>query len=323
MAHGFNKLKKKMKPESIKKAEAKAKEMMTEMSGGSNAVLCNKMEIEQDMTKNNNNNITENQNRDNITKVYEQAIDAHKSSIKYLLLALGILSGVQIYQAWRNDQEYKQALDDIKEYRDEARSFVDEKIKHEGQSVIQNIQNKGTEAINTLEVKSQEGLKKLENQIGEQNELINLWMYSIIDENKDAKLSYLESLEKKKPNDWIIYYAKGSIYYEKYSKLEETGKGSEQIKRELLIKTKENAIKSYNIKTGFSIGYIIIACSLLDQEEECQKWLERNFKDKSLPYQVVVDNYQAWTALQKYESKDWYKKIVNEWQKMGNSTTDK
>jgi hypothetical protein len=63
MAHNFKKLKKKRKPESIKQAEAKAKEMMAEMSVGSNATLCNNTEIEQDMTK--TNDITAGKSRQN------------------------------------------------------------------------------------------------------------------------------------------------------------------------------------------------------------------------------------------------------------------
>lgn len=276
------------------------------------------------------NQITEvkNNNHDLVSKVYDQTIDAHERSITILKWSLGIVIFINIssiigsflYFSSIDRNEYERALSDIlqyrkeiREYRDEARSFVDEKIKPEGQAVIQSIQEKGFEAINTFGAKSQEGMKKLERQLFEQTEFISLWMYSIIDENNDTKLSYLESLEKKKPDDWGVYYAKGSVYYSKYSKLEENGKGSEQIKQELLIEAQKNSIKSYNLKPSYCIGYIILTCSLLNQEEECQKWLERNLKDKSLPYQVVEDNYQYWTSLEKYQSKDWYKIIVNEW----------
>jgi hypothetical protein len=248
--------------------------------------------------------------------------DISERSIKHLNWALGILLGavgtfitlsliIMGMLVFQNKKEYERALsevnsakEDIRYYRDEAQSAT-QKINDEGGRVIEAVQEKGDNAIIQIEKKSQEEIEKLKKQVLEQKEVFNFWIKVITDQDENAVLTYLEILEEKEPDNWLVYDYKGSIYYGLSDKIERDDEKRSEKEKNLLLKSKDCFIKSYSLHKGICVKDIIKICAKLDDEEGCKKWIKTGLDDNVISYKDIFSN--SVSEIYRYASKDWFK----------------
>lgn len=144
---------------------------------------------------------------------------------------------------------------------------------------------------------------KLKQQLLEQKKIINLWIPAQEDESIESRRIYYNELESLTPNDWIVYDDRALDYH-----IEAKREESPEKKKELLLKAKSDYEKSYERHKGKSIIHLADICAELDDEEGCQKWLERGVIDNSLPSLKESAGYD-YNIKNKYSNRDWFKKI--------------
>jgi len=90
----------------------------------------------------------------------EITIQACKDSIGYLRWALALALVICAYLVFQSKREYKDALEEIRHYRDEAQRSLD-KLTQEGQQAISNIKEMKYQAIESIKQQGKEEVEKL------------------------------------------------------------------------------------------------------------------------------------------------------------------
>jgi hypothetical protein len=146
-------------------------------------------------------------------------------------------------------------------------------------------------------------IEKLKRQLLEQIAVHNLWLNFYGEENDDLSIMFLNELESKEPNNWLVYDFRAETYRRKARREEDLKK-----KEELLLKAENDYEKSYKHHRGMSIIHLADICAELNDEEGCRKWLERGMTDNSLPSLKDAERF-GFNIKNKYSNREWFKNI--------------
>lgn len=157
-----------------------------------------------------------------------------------------------------------------------------------------------------IEAAKENALEAIKKEVEKQREISSLWVKVITDQDISAVLDYLDELEKREPEYWLVYDYRGSIYYAKAQTVERFDENRDKKVKDLLLRAKEAYAKSYSLHKGVSVTEIIKICAELDEEDETKKWIETGITDKTLEYSDLFKISEIY----KYNSKEWFKGLI-------------
>jgi tetratricopeptide (TPR) repeat protein len=194
---------------------------------------------------------------------YKQVIEAHQKTLETIKWAIGIIGSLLLilvgYVVFKNNKEYKDALEQAKEARNDAKEACKE-ARHwesEAKQILDNIDKQVQKELKTIEERGKESIKKIASQNQTEMLISELWNSALRLSNEgkyeEACDKYAE-LVKFKPDGSGAYNNWGNDLAER-AKLKNDEKLFEQAcqKYEQAIKIKPDLFLAYS-NWGFALG---------------------------------------------------------------------